>query len=292
MPEREQLEELERTVQHALRTSRTDGLRLLGAGEISLVLGWPVDEPTWACKRLPPFPSTADADAFDAVTKRYIEALTERGIEVIDTTVNRLRGADGTTILYCTQPVLPPDAMACDIVRAGGSDASDLLRRIVDSTAVAVDGRVGLDAQLSNWAVLDGRLSYFDVTTPLLRDAGGRSELDSGVFLASLPWVLRRPVKRFVVPGILARYHDIRSVLLDLAANLVKERLDSWIPSVLEAGNTYVDPHLTETEVRADYRNDARTWAALQTVRRVDRMWQNHVRRRVYPFLVPDRIQR
>lgn len=254
MPEREQLEALERTVEDALKSGRVSGLRLLGAGEISLVLGWPADEPTWACKRLPPFPSTAAADAFEAAVRRYIDALTEGGIEVIDTNVDRAEGADGATVLYCTQPVLAPETMAVDIVHAGGSDAEDLVRRIVDTAAVVVDGRVGLDAQLSNWAVLDRRLVYFDVTTPLLRDAAGRSELDSDVFLASLPWVLRSPVKRFVLPGMLARYHDVRSVLLDLAANLVKERLDAWIPSVLDAANAHVDAHLTEAEVRADYR--------------------------------------
>lgn len=292
MLERDQLEALERDVQDALRAGRSGGLRLLGAGEISLVLGWPADDPAWACKRLPPFPSDAAADAFAAAVHRYLDALATRGVEVVDTTVERVTVADGTTVLYCTQPVLAADAMACAIVRAAGAGTEGLLRRVVDLAANAVDARVGLDAQLSNWALLDGRLVYFDITTPLLRDAAGRSELDSEVFLASLPWALRPPVRRFVVPGLLARYHDARTVLMDLTANLVKERLDSWIPAVLDAANAHVDPHLTEAEVRADYRSDARTWAALQWVRRADRLWHQRVRRRTYPFLLPDRIRR
>ena len=293
MPERAQLAELERSVGEALATGRTSGLRLLGAGEISLVLGWPTDYPAWACKRLPPFPSRSAADGFEAIAHRYIDALAARGVEVVETSVDRVERTDGTIVMYCTQPVLGAETMACQIVRSGGREADDLLRQIVDRAVVAVaDGRVGLDAQFSNWANTERRLVYFYLTTPLLRDATGRSELDSDLFLAYLPWLLRRPVRRFVIPGLLDRYHDTRGVLMDLAANLVKERLDSWIPSVLETANVHIAPPLTEAEVRADYRNDARTWAALQAVRRADRAWQQRIRRRTYPFLVPDRIQR
>jgi hypothetical protein len=155
-----------------------------------------------------------------------------------------------------------------------------------------VDERVGLDAQLSNWAVSDGRLTYFDVTTPLLRRADGSEALDTGVFLASLPWMLRAPVRRFVLADIMERYHDPRTVVLDLAANLVKEQLDDRIGPVLAAVGDRVDPALTEAEVRADYRSDARTWSLLQSLRRADRSWQQRVRRRTYPFLLPARIER
>ena len=176
--------------------------------------------------------------------------------------------------------------------RGGGDDVPALLGDIVDATLAVVDERVGLDAQLSNWAVCDGRLTYFDVTTPMLRADDGSSELDTEVFLASLPWLLRGGVRRFVLPGILNRYHERRTVILDLAANLTKERLESWIPTVLEAAGDRLEPPLTVDEVRRDYRSDARTWKLLQAVRRADRSWQRRIRRRPYPFLLPDRIER
>jgi hypothetical protein len=157
---------------------------------------------------------------------------------------------------------------------------------------VVVDPLVGLDAQLSNWAWIDGRAVYFDVTTPLLRRPDGSTELDTGVFLASLPWALRSPVRRFVLPGILARYHDARTVVLDLAANLLKERLDPAIPVLLDLVRDRVEPTISEEEVRKDYAGDARTWAALQAARRIDRRWQRTVRRRDYPFLLPGRVDR
>jgi hypothetical protein len=283
---------LEREVTRALATGDDRPLRVLGYGEISIVLGWPRDEPRWACKRLPPVPSAATADAYEAIVVQYIDTLGRRGVDVVDTTVRRLPDDAGTTALYCVQPVLPTEALAPNVVRAGGADAEELLRAIVDRTASVVDRRVGLDAQLSNWAVPEGELRYFDITTPLLRDAEGQSELDTDLFVASLPWMLRPPVRRFVVPGILDRYHGLRTVLCDLAANLFKERLEQWIPVVLDAARTHLDVPLTEAEVQRDYRSDARTWGALQAVRRVDRQWQRRVRRRPYPFLLPPRIER
>ena len=182
--------------------------------------------------------------------------------------------------------------LAVGIVRRGGAHAQEILEDIVDIALGVVEETLGLDAQLSNWALVDDHLAYFDVTTPLLADPGGAQRLDTEIFLASLPWALRTPVRRFVLPGIVERYHRPRSVVLDLAANLIKEGLEEWIDTVLVAAGNRLDPVLTEAEVRSDYRSDARTWALLQAVRRVDRTWQQRVRRRTYPFLLPERIER
>ncbi len=291
MIEHAEIEQVERAVAHALDDADASGLRVLGYGEISLVLGWPTDAPRWACKRLPPFPSAAAADRFVDVLHRYLAVLEARGVHVVETHVDRVALPDGRVVLYCVQPVLPATQLAPTIV-AADENAEGLLREIVDTTLRVVDDTVGLDAQLSNWARCDGKLTYFDVTTPLLRGPDGRSELDTEVFLASLPWALRAPVRRFVLPGILRRYHTPRTAVLDLAANLLKERLDDRIPVVVTAADDRVDPPLSEDEVRSDYRSDARTWDLLQRVRRMDRGWQRRIRRRRYPFLLPDRIDR
>jgi Family of unknown function (DUF6206) len=283
---------LEHEVGSALERADAAGLRVLGYGEISLVLGWPADEPRWACKRLPPFPSADAADRYTGVFGRYLEEIGRRGIRVLETEIGRVALREGRVAVYCVQPVLSGDSLATAIVRRDDGDVPALLGDIVDSALAVVDERVGLDAQLSNWAVCDGRLTYFDVTTPMLRADDGSSDLDTDVFLASLPWLLRGGVRRFVLPEILDRYHERRTVILDLAANLTKERLESWIPTVLEAAADRLESPLTVDEVRRDYRSDARTWKLLQAVRRADRSWQRRVRRRQYPFLLPDRIDR
>lgn len=285
------LRDLERSVERALHTGRVDGVAVLGRGEVSVVLGWPAEQPEWACKRLPPFADAVAAARYAATLERYVAELTARGVTVIDTEVECLGGGGGGVVLYCVQPVLSDDQLAVPRIRHNPDEAPAILAGIVDA-AMAVDARVGLDAQLSNWAMVDGRLTCLDITTPMMRRNDGTSELDAEVFLASLPWALRPVVRRVVLPGILARYHEPRTVVLDLAANLVKERLDHLIPVVLELTAGRLQPPLTDAEVRRDYRGDARTWALLQSVRRADRSWQRRVRRRTYPFLLPEGIER
>jgi len=286
------LASLEEDVTRALSNGDDSALRILGYGEISLVLGSPRDDPRWACKRLPPFPSGTAADAYAATLADYLAELDGRGVHVVDTAVQRIQLTDGRIAVYCVQPVLPTEELAIEIVRRGDDSSDRLLTDIVDTIFRATDARVGLDAQLSNWAMSDGRLTYFDVTTPLLRHPDGSEALDTDLFLASLPWLLRRPVGRFVVPDIIERYHQPRTVVLDLAANLVKERLEPHIGTVLDAAGDRLRPRLTIEEVRADYRSDARTWALIQSLRRADRSWQQRVRRRPYPFLLPEHIDR
>lgn len=286
------LASLEADVTRALSTGDVAALRILGYGEISLVLGFPRDTPQRACKRLPPFPSAVAADAYATTLADYLTELHQRGIHVVDTAVQRVDLVDGRVAVYCVQPVVPAEELAIEVVRRGDGSADRLIADIVDSVFGAVDARLGLDAQLSNWAVTDGALTYFDITTPLLRRADGSEALDTDLFLASLPWLLRPPVRRFVVPGIIERYHRPRTVVLDLAANLIKEHLEEHIVTVLEAAGDRLDPPLTVDEVRADYRSDARTWALLQSLRRADRVWQRRIRRRASPFLLPERIER
>jgi hypothetical protein len=61
---------------------------------------------------------------------------------------------------------------------------------------------------------------------------------------------------------------------------------------VIEMANHHVTPVIDRDEVVRWYRSDARTWEALLRLRRTDRWWQRHVRRRPYPFLLPGRIER
>ena len=281
-----ELEALEREVLTALTTGDASRLILLGEGEISLVLAGG-DDRSWACKRLPPFEDSETAERYAATIERYLGALTERGIDVVHTTVRRVAGDAGRTVLYCVQPILPPEVLGVAVARRDPELGGGLLERIVDVALGSVDERFGLDAQLSNWALVDDRAVYLDVTTPLLRDGEGATELDTDVFLASLPWLLRPAVRRFVVPGIIDRYHDPRVVVLDLAANLLRERLDHLVPVVVEAAGGRIVPTLDDGEILRDRRLDMVTWGALQAVRRADRAWQRRVRRRAYPFLLP-----
>lgn len=283
---------IEADVTTALSRGDASGLTVLGYGEISLVIGWPGDSPQWACKRLPPFGSRSDVDAFSEILHRYIDELGNRGVNVVDTEVMTVPTDGDKLAVYCVQPVLDEASLAVAVVRADPDRGAAVLGEIVATALNVVSDRVGLDAQLSNWGWRNGSLEYFDVTTPLLRHADGTPEVPTGMYLASLPGFVRAAVRRFVLPGIIERYHQPRTVVLDLAANLIKERLDEFIPAVLAAANVQLAEPLTAQEVRRDYRSDARTWRLIQALRRADRVYQQRIRRRAYPFLLPEPITR
>lgn len=280
---------LEADVRRALETGDQSGVRVLGYGEISVVLALDCDGGAVAAKRLPEFPDDAAFDAYRATFADYVATLGAAGVEVVPSELVRVPD-DPRVIAYCVQPLLEPDALGPAVARA--DRAEDFLRVVIEKTAAAIGPRLGLDAQISNWAEVDGRVVQLDVTTPMLRDESGAEQADLDLFLASLPAALRPVVRRFLLDDILATYYDRRAAIGDLAANLVKERLDDLVPTAVAIANDHVDPPLTAEEVRSHYRSDARMWALLQRLRRLDRGWQRRVRRRPYQFLLPPTIER
>jgi len=99
-------------------------------------------------------------------------------------------------------------------------------------------------------------------------------------------------VRRFLLGAILDKYYEFGGVVRDLLGNMIKEGLDGHLPAFLEGANRRLSPNLTLEEVRRTYRADARTWALLLRLRRLDRFWQRRLRRRVYPFLLPREVER
>lgn len=280
---------LEADVAHALTTGDTRRLRLVGHGEISLVLGWPADDPVVACKRLPPFPSFWAFEKYREVVLRYVGELRGRGVRVVDTQLHHVRRGDGRVIGFHVQPFLPPDALAVDVLRATPPAAGHpLLDAVVDAVVRATTERIGVDAQLSNWMWLDGEPWQLDLTTPFLLDARRRPAFDLSPFLASLPGVVRPLVGREMTKLIL-RWTTARGSLLDLAANLLKEELTGWLEPALASINARVDTPVTRAEAERVHAQDRRLWPVLLRLQRVNRWWQRRVRHRRYEFLLPER---
>ena len=282
------LEQLEVCVLAALDSGRSAGLDIVDYGEISTVMAADGTDGPVVCKRLPAM-TRAQLAGYELVLSDYVRTLSDRGLTVAPSEVHSV-GADPVTP-YCVQPrydrLLPEELRRSDTVRI-----DDRVARLCGHVvAVARDG-VGIDAQVSNWAVVDDDLVYLDVTTPLLEDAGGTQRVDLDLFIASLPWAMRRPVRRFLLGEILSHYHAPRPALLDAAGNLHKERATAALPALLVAANAHVDPPITFEEARRYYRRDAVMWEVLQRLRRADRWWQRRVRRRRYPFLLPGTIER
>lgn len=284
----EMLQALEERVEIALDGGAMAELEVLGYGEISTVLGAMGTAGPVAAKRLPVM-TPGELTAYRETLAAYLSALEARGVRPVPSTVQAV-GSD-PTLPYCIQP--RQSTLLVDELRTA-DDATIARRaaRLVELVVGTVDDRVGLDGQISNWAVGEDDLVYLDVTTPLLRDETGAEQLDVGMFLASLPWFLRGLVRRFLLAEILSHYYEPRAVLLDMIGNLHKERLAPAIPVFLTFANPAVSPAITVKEVSRYYRSDALMWGVLQRLRRADRWWQRRIRRRRYPFLLPGVIER
>lgn len=285
------LDRLEARVRTALRTGDDSGIDVLDYGEISTVLRVEAGGMTFVAKRLPPFPIDA-IEPYEAAFAAYIDEIGGRGITVIPSGLHTVFGDDGVPTLFCVQPLA--DELLVDRLRESTpSEAGRLVSEVVTRVVAAIGPDVGLDAQVANWALdADGDLVYLDVTTPMLRDRSGAEVLDLDLFLASLPWAMRGGVRRFLLDEILSHYYDPRAALVDLAANLHKERLTHLTGAFITASNEVVTPAIVPAEVDRYYRLDALMWEALQRFRRADRWWQRSVRRRPYAFLLPGRVER
>ena len=284
---------MEAAVDRALSAGHAGDLRVLGYGEISLVIAWEHDGRWRACKRLPPLPSAEAMASYRASMDAYLVALRQHGIRPLETAVQRVRRPDGLVTGYCVQDILPDGALLTERMQHCSEEESlSLFARVLDALQGSITDRLGVDSQLSNWAVVDGELLYLDTSTPMMRDDQGQEILDTDIFLASLPWALRGLVQRFLLRSILDKYYDVRGAALDIVGNLTKERLDPLLVPFLEMVNDRIEPALTVGEVDSYYRGDARMWALLQFLRQLDRFWQRRLRRRTYPFLLPERIER
>jgi hypothetical protein len=277
-------------VSAALATQDVDRLPLLGHGEISLVLGWPPgDGPRVACKRLPPFRDTASFERYAAVVRRYIDELRAGGVHVVETELHHLVRPDGRVVGFHVQPVVPSQALGTAVLHsASASDGHPVLAAVADAVVGATHPRLGVDAQLSNWAWIDGQAWQLDLTTPFLLDEWGRLAFDLTPFLAVLPAPVRPLVHREMVT-LIRRWTTARGALLDMTASLLKEGLDRWVDPVLAEVNARVTPPISPEEATRLYHSDRRLWPLLFRLERANRWWQNRVRRRPFEFLVPER---
>jgi hypothetical protein len=287
-----ELGRLHEAVERALAAGSEEELTVIGWGEISLAVGWPSERPEVVAKRLPRFPDRAGFERYRALIDRYVALLAGQGVRVVATELRGVPAGGGGVIGYAVQPVLVAASLGPAVLAAADPAAGHpLVGRICELAAAVVSETIGFDAQLSNWVWQEGEAAYFDVSTPLLSDELGRSELDPELLIAAYPAVTRPALRRFVAPTTLARYHDLRLVFLDLAGNLIKERLEPWIPVVIETSASYLEEPLTPDEIRRDHRSDARLWRWVQRIRRSDRAW-HRLRGKTYPFLIPGETER
>ena len=289
-----EIEAFERRLEEALRTGRAENLDVIGYGEITIGVKLSTPRGDLACKRLVPFSSHAAAAQYAALIGSYIEQLRACGIDVVETETPILERPEGH-VLYCVQPLLRSGTLGPDFLRdKTAEEAAPYVRRIFEHIQASVTPSLAPDGQLSNWAIDGDRLRYLDVGTPFLRDERGKELLDFTTQTRALPAPVRVIVNRFLTPLIIDNYFSTRGQALDFLGNLVKEGLDDILAPLVPIANEVfgLAPAISEREVRAHYKSDARLWALTQAARRADRWFYRNILRRPYPYLLPPKIDR
>ena len=285
----EELVQLEADVGRALDGKGEDRLRIMGYGVTAVVFGVPADGPRVVCKRLPPNASEADFARHKALVLDYVDQMRHAGVAVVDTEVRSVpsEGPGGGVTGFVIQPVVERACLGDQVLAAADpADGHPLIKTVVDLVAGFTTDRRGIDAQITNWAWVDGSHRYIDVTTPFMVDAQGDVEVDLEIFLKAAP-ALAKGTYRKELPGAISRYCDSRFALVDHGGVRYKNDLDAWVPQVIEECNRVVDRPITIEEARKHYDGEVKTWSLMNRMLRADRFWQRHVRRRRYGFFVP-----
>jgi hypothetical protein len=127
----------------------------------------------------------------------------------------------------------------------------------------------------------------------------GQEQLDPELFLRSAPSFLVWILRLFFLEDVMTRYYDFRRVAVDLIANFYKEQRSELIPELIHEVNSLLFPEglkgevepITLEEVRGYYREDALIWRFYLAFRKVDRTLHKLLGR-VYPYVLPEKIQR
>jgi hypothetical protein len=300
-------------------------LDILGYGEMSTVMQLAhgtvlnnafeeekVSGSGWVWKKLPSIESREELDRYMRVYREYWNILVDEiGLNVPRQMVRYFEREGGYT-LYAGQEKVSPSCVGNILVRnMDEGSAVGLLRKILACLALVKrhndlrPGRlVGIDGQISNWVACPAvpgcesvGMIYIDTSTPLYR-IDGREQLNPEVFLRTTPSFLRWIVRKLFLQEVLDRYYDLRSVIIDIIANMHKEQRPDLIDPFIEVANSFIRENgvpgnpVTREEIDKYYAGDALIWRVFQFCRRVDRFITEKIYRRKYEFRLPGKVKR
>ncbi|HQF06862.1 MAG TPA: DUF6206 family protein [Spirochaetota bacterium] len=273
-------------------------------------------ESKWIWKKMPPFPGRDDVDRYLKLYDDYRNILTE-GIGIaVPMQIARFFRHDDYYQVYAGQERVKAESIGNVIIKIlDESNAIRLLQMILKKLCdvhmfnlKSETMKIGIDAQLSNWALVmknrtkaevggDEEILYIDTSSPMMR-INGTEQLNPEIFIKSAASFLRPVIRRFFLQQVLDRYYDMRAVAIDVIANLHKEKRADLINSFIETTNEYFAgkninaAEITRKEIDAYYSNDAFIWKFYQASRKIDRFLTEKIARKRYMFRIPEKIER
>jgi len=280
--------------------------RLIGFGEISAIFQI-ADDADRAYKRMPLFKTIPEAETYAAMYHMYCRRLTQSGLNLPESATHVVALPRRPVVLYITQAQVPADCIANRLIQAQDkTQFESLLKKIMEAMAafwryndaLGPEMELAIDGQISNWALTaagpEEKLYYLDTSTPFIRQ-NGVAQLDPELLLQAAPSFLRWLIRWLFVDDVMNRYYDSRQVLIDLAANLIKEQRPDLIAPAVQLINAYLpaeEPQVTQAEVQRYYREDKFIWSIFLAFRKLDRTLTTYFTRKRYEFILPGKIKR
>ncbi len=292
---------------------------ILGYGEISTVFRLAhAGQDDIAYKRMPIFDTQEQVEHYLTIYRDYNDILKRAGLTIPDHDAVSIRTQNKGFVVYAAQQRLVPESIGNKVIHLV-SDAGtarlllavlEHLKKVWDFNAAHRDTRIGIDGQISNWALQQfdpanpqvgehPALYYIDTSTPMIRK-NGTEMLEADLFLKSAPSFLRWMVRWFFLQDVLDRYYDFRLVVIDLIANFHKEGRPDQIPGLIRIANEFcaheardygIKP-IEPKEVESYYKQDAFIWRLFLALRKFDRFLKTRVFRGRYAFILPGTIRR
>jgi hypothetical protein len=292
--------------------------KIIGYGEMSTI--FVIDTPGQeglAYKRMPIFINSEEMKSYESLFNEYNTLLSTIGLDIPAFASVMVIPEKGNLVIYNAQKRLPSKSV-CNALIHDIDDTSVRtlvllvlreMKKVFDYNAANPGREVGIDSQISNWAVSGWEegikitektgLFYLDTSTPLMRKAG-REQLNSELFLRSTPSFLRWVIRLFFLDEVMNRYYDFRKVVIDLIANFHKEQRSEIIPGLVETANRFfaeecsglaISP-LTKDEIDDYYKEDALIWRIYLAFRKFDRFLHLKILNKPYPYILPGNIKR
>ncbi len=294
-------------------------IKILGFGEISVVIEFVNDPENIAYKRLPIFDNEKQVRRYIKAYNEYNKILKEYiGLNIPDYGAFWLKNPDGRIVMYCAQKKVSTDSIGNKIIHElDNHDVKKLvlfimreLKKVWLFNKKSKNIKVGFDGQISNFALLgynstipkvpeDPKFFYLDTSTPMYRK-NGIEAMEWELLFKSAPSFLRFILKTLFMQDLVDRYYDWRQVTIDLIANFFKEQKPELIPGIIRVVNNFLNREaiefnlepITLKEVQSYYNFDKFIWELLLKVRKFDRFLKTKLFRKKYDFYLPEKIKR
>ncbi|MEN8123887.1 MAG: DUF6206 family protein [Bacteroidota bacterium] len=274
--------------------------KIVGYGEISSI--FKIDPYNkWVFKRLPLFTNVVEAANYSKNYNTYTNKLKQAGLALPEDNIFII--SDKKVVLYLAQEALKKEDLCQNKLHSLSKEkAIEMLDNIFLNIKKVADFNknnkpeisLSIDGQVSNWALVNNQLLYFDTSTPLFK-INGEEQLDPELLLNSTPKALRWIIRKFFLQEVMDRYYDLRLVFIDIIANLHKEKMQDLIDeSIINANNLLSENEeiITRKEVDKYYANDKFIWQLFLALRRMDRWLTTNIFNKQYEFILPGKIER